>query len=146
MKAFTTLMIEGLAQLLHENNLGEYPPDDGPFTGVAPAIMLKKMPQLPDEIIALNPYGNNDGILRMGTISVQIRARGTADPMRCEDILDPIFDLLHDARYLALVPGYPAFSLVTRKSTTSMGVDGNGRWERADNYAFFGQRKPLTTP
>lgn len=141
MKAFTTIMVESLAQLLHDNNLGEYPPDDGLFTGIAPAIMLKKMPQSPDEVISLNPYGNDDSPNRpMGTVSVQIRARGTTDPMSCDDILDPIFDLLHGARYLVLVPGQPGFSLVSRKSSVSMGMDANGRWERADNYAFFGTR------
>lgn len=136
-------LLKGIARLLADNGIGEYSDDPGfVFSGMKPGISLKRMPSSPDQMITLSVYGSNDHeYLPQGDVSVQVRVRGARndhdDP---ETILDAIFDLMHNARYIELIPGQPPISRIHRKSSVPMGVDANNRWETADNYKVFGYR------
>ncbi|PRA13357.1 hypothetical protein CQ010_01540 [Arthrobacter sp. MYb211] len=138
--SFTVELLKGIARMLADNSIGEWS-DDPQFvyTGALPAITLKRVPADPDVAIVLSAYGGPDHeYLPMGDVNVQIRVRGARNaPTGPEETLDAIFDLLHNARYVALVPGIAPVSRIHRKSTVPMGVDGNNRWEVADNYKVF---------
>lgn len=135
--SFTTELLKGIARLLSDSGIGEWSEDpQHVYTGALPAIILKRVPADPDTVIVLSAYGDTDHeYLPMGDVSVQVRARGPRNsPTGPDDILDAVFDLLHNARYVPLVSGAPPVSRIHRKSSVPMGVDGNNRWESADNY------------
>jgi len=131
---------DGLGRYLRENGVANFP--GGETHPGKPPIVFKGMPATPDEVIVITAYGATDtvGNLRLQDLDVQVRARGgKTDNLRCDEILDSIFELLHDTRYVEIVPDHK-FRLIARKSSIPMGEDGNGRHARADNYKFFGQR------
>lgn len=136
-------LLKGIARMIADSGIGEYSDaSDFVFTGSKPGIVIKRVPASPDQVIVLSTYGGNDHeYLPQGDISVQIRVRGARnDPDGPDGILDAIFDLLHNARYVPLIPGQPPVSSIHRKTTMPMGVDANNRWEEAHNYHVFGHR------
>ena len=146
--SWTNALLVGLAQCLDDNGLGRFIPEDedSVFVRDDTGIILKEMPPSPDRAIVLNTYSPvDDPVQGMGSVMVQFRFRGSRKSVLDADgLADDVFDLLHGARYLDLIPGQPAFSYVIRKSSLDLGADGNDRWERTDNYEFFGAR--TTTP
>lgn len=137
-------VLKGFARILDDNGLGRYIDEEAdPLAVFGPhdtAIILKNVPSDPDQVIVLNAYGSNDdAVFAMGSLMVQVRVRGAA----CDDLADAIFDLMHGARYVRLVPGEPAVSHILRQSSLQIGEDGNGRQERTDNYEIFGANRTL---
>lgn len=146
--SWTYDLLDGLAKYLQENGQGRYirEDDDSVFVSDDTAIILKEMPPGPDRAIVLNAYSpTDDPVQGMGSIMVQCRFRGNQNDVMDADALgDNVFNLLQGARYLDLIPGSPSFSRVRRQSSVDLGADKTGRWERTDNYEFFGAR--TTTP
>lgn len=142
---WTSELVRGLARLLQDSGIGKYieeDDDESVFTQTDTAVVLKTLPPSPDRVIALNTYSPvDDLVLPHGSIMVQFRFRGRrGDVNDVDDLGDAVFDLLHGARYLDLIPGQPAISRAARKSSLQIGADGNGRMERTDNYELFGAR------
>jgi len=74
---------------------------------------------------------------------VQVRCRwGGQDPRPVDDLDDALFDLWHDADTFTLPTGVRVV-LMERRSSTSLGQDGNGRWSRASNYYLTVHRPSL---
>lgn len=143
-KGYTTLLLEGVAQHLEDNGLGRYIPDTEPLAVYAStdlAIVLKNTPAQPAKVITLGTYSPVDSPeLAWSTVQVQFKFR--APHTECDDIADAVWNLMHRARYLDLVAGYPAISHVHRVSSIPLGEDSNGWAERSDNYTFGAQRQP----
>jgi len=135
---WTSRLITGLAELLHNGGAGTWRPT-GAYTANEIAIVIRDIPQQPDRLITLAPYviaapiGIADYVL-----GVQVRTRGTTDPRSAEDIADACYELLDSLGGVVL--GGVAVVQISRRSYTSMGKDANGRWETSSNYAVEAMR------
>lgn len=141
MSEWTTNLITGVAELLADGiEDAAWRPDGPPYTGDEVGILMRSVPAQPDRVITIAPYPVASPLLGMADIiqGVQIRCRGTTDPRDCEDLADAVFDLLDSAGRLTL--GGVAVVQVYRQSYTSLGQDGNGRWESSSNFYFEAMR------
>lgn len=142
MSEWTTSLITGLAELLDAAGVGEWRPAGPVYTANEVGILMRSVPQQPDRVITLAPYPVASPIgLADFVQGVQIRCRGTTDPRVCEDLGDAVFDLLDSASRLTL--GGVSVVQVYRQSYTSLGQDGNGRWESSSNYYVEAMRATI---
>lgn len=133
MSEWTTQLITGLAELLADASVGAWRPDGPAYTANEVGILMRSIPAQPDRVITLTPYPVASPVgLADYVQGVQIRCRGTTDPRVCEDLDDQVFDLLDSAAGLTL--GGVSVVQLYRQSYTSLGQDGNGRWESSSNY------------
>jgi len=131
--AWTENLITGLAQYLAAGGVGVWRPT-GVYTAGEVAIVYRAIPQTPDQVITLAAYpigSTNPGLADHDT-AVQVRIRGTADPLVCDALADAVFDLLDSATGLSF--GGVRVPQMWRQSYTSLGQDTNNRWERSENY------------
>lgn len=129
---FTRDLLEGLAQLLDSATVAVWKPT-GAYTEDQVGIVIGVPTQSPRSLVALAAYGNvDDASLSDSTVQVQMRLRSAgADPGPADDLADEIFDALQGLR--ATLNGI-AVVYAKRVSTYPLGLDGNGRQERTDNY------------
>jgi len=97
------------------------------------------MPQGPDRIIALTPYGvGDDPSLSDSVMGLQVRTRwGGANPTLVADLDDLIFDYLQTKTNWTVGSGAAAVTIVQclRKSgPVSLGQDASLRWSLSSNY------------
>ncbi|WP_419704988.1 phage tail terminator protein [Promicromonospora sp. NFX87] len=87
-------------------------------------------PDAPHRACGITPYGPTDDLSDVpGLRRVQLWLRGDkGDPDSADDLADAAFDILHG---LMRVGG---IHLMKRVSSAQLGIDGNGRRLRADNY------------
>jgi len=148
---WTTRLLVGLAEHLDTVGIvrwqatGAYAPEG------LPPVFLRALGDAPDIAVALAAYGdpeNEDAGLSHVVQAVQIRTRGTNDPVTVDDLADEIRDELHGAQGLHLgpSPGTVATSLIRRRSTALLGVDARGRYERVDNYYITAARPTANLP
>lgn len=139
MSGWSTNLLEGLAQDMAGHGIGTWR-TSGVYTAGETGILIRAVPQTPDRIITLAAYPVDSGYVGLAdtTIGVQIRLRGTTDPRDCDDLADTIFDQYDSATGLTL-GGIHVVQLV-RRSYTSLGQDGNQRWERSENYYLDAMR------
>lgn len=135
--AFTFDLLTGLAAYLDTAGVGDWRPDGSAYAAGEVAIVIRGIPQQPDRLITLAPYPVDSTRFRGmadHTLAIQARIRGTTDPRVCDDLADDIFDQLDSLTGVTLggVPIVQAW----RQSYTSLGQDGNGRWEASHNYYF----------
>ena len=137
---WTSDLLTGLAVHLAAAGVGTWRPT-GAYTPGETGITIRGIPQTPDRLITLAPYpldgGEHRGMADHDS-ALQIRVRGTQDPRVCEDLADAVFDLLDSCGRLTL-GGIPVVDM-WRQSYTSLGADGNGRWERSENYYLNAMR------
>lgn len=131
---WTSRLITGLAEYLAANGIGAWRPNGPAYNANETAIVDRDMPPQPDRVITLADYPVINGLTGMAdhTTGVQIWVRGTTSRLVCRDIGDQVFDLLDSATRLTL-GGIPIVQIY-RQSYTSLGKDGNGRWEASHNY------------
>lgn len=143
MSEWTTDLITGIAELLADAGIGEWRPDGPAYIAAEVGILMRSVPPQPDRVITLSPYPVASPLLGMADFiqGVQIRCRGTTDVRVCEDLADAVFDNLDSAGRLTL--GGVAVVQVYRQSYTSLGQDGNGRWESSSNYYFEAMRPTI---
>src|SRR6059058_2885592 len=127
-KGFTTLLLEGVAQMLHDNGIARYIPDTdltSVYLAEDRAVTLKSVLAFPARLITLGTYTPvDDPVLTVGSVQVQFRFR--APGTENDDMADAVFDLFHGASYLPLVADHPAVSAVSRVSSIPLGEDTNG--------------------
>ena len=130
---FTTDLLTGVAQLLDTETDAVWDPY-GVYGVDQIGIVLGIPTQSPDSLIALAAYGNiDDPALADSTVQVQVRLRGPdADPRPADDLADAVFDALQGKHGAMLGPVRLVYA--RRSSTFPLGIDGNGRQERSDNY------------
>lgn len=131
--AFTTDLLTGIAQVLALDGVGVWKPS-GTYAADEIGIVLGVPTQDPPSLIAIAAYNAiDDPSLSDSTAQVQFRVRGpSADPGPADDLADGIFDSLQ-GRHGAVLNGI-TLVYARRTSTLPLGVDGNGRQERTDNY------------
>lgn len=129
---FTNDLLVGVAQLLHSRGAAVWKPT-GAYTENEVGIVLGAPTQSPRSLIALAAYGNVDApALSDSSVGVQFRLRSpSADSTPADDLADGIFDALQGLR--ATLNGIRVV-YAKRTSTYPLGIDGNGRQERTDNY------------
>lgn len=131
-------LIVGLAEHLAAAGLGTWRPT-GAYLASEIAIVDRGIPQTPDQLITLADYvvsGSARSGLADMTVGIQIRLRGTADPRVVSDLGAEIFDLLDQSgqQTWGTAPRQVSIVDVWRQSYTSLGFDGNGRWETSHNF------------
>lgn len=130
---WTSRLLTGLAEHLAAAGVGTWRPT-GAYQPTETGIVIRAVPQSPDRIITLAAYPVATDLPGMAdhTQGIQIRCRGTQDPRVVEDLSDAIFDALDSLA--GVVWGEIPVVQVWRQSYTSLGQDGNGRWETSSNY------------
>lgn len=112
-----------LAVLLADAGIGTTTPTVG-----RPFIAAKRIPAQPDIAVGVTVYLASD-TLQSNTRRAQFRFRGAPnDPFGPDRLADDVFRLLHMRHHDGHV------SRITRESIAPLGMDGNARDERTDNY------------
>ena len=132
--SFTKDLLTGLAAYLHSASVGTWKAT-GAYTSGQTAIVIGALPQTPDRAIALAFYPVEDSpSLSDSVAGVQVITRwGGEDPTATDDLADGVFDALHGMTAVTLSTGVRVVQCL-HQSGASLGRDGNGRWERSDNY------------
>jgi hypothetical protein len=143
--SWTEDLLVGLAEHLDAAGVGQWQPTGAYAADSPPPIALRTLPERFDRAYALGAYVEvelEDAGLGDVTVGVQLRSRGTTEPDVCDDVADAAWNLLHGAQMLTLGSGPAAVhtSLIYRRSTALLGVDKNGRYERACNYFIHASR------
>lgn len=141
---WTSRLITGLAEHLHAAGVGVWRPT-GSYQASETAIVIRDIPTTPDRLITLAAYVVGGGHGNASTTQgVQVRLRAGRDPREVDDLADAIFDLLDSAGPMTL--GGVGVSQIYRQSYSSLGKDGNGRWERSENYYLDAERPTVHRP
>lgn len=100
-------------------------------------VVGRDLPTTPDLAVALNVYDSDDEVeVARGTHRVQAMFRGLpGDSLTCDDLADQVFGVWHAREGLWL--GGLFVSLMSRVSRIPLGVDGNDRSLRSDNYELL---------
>lgn len=129
---FHTDLIIGIAEHLHSEGVGTWSPQ-GPYQPTQTAITLDVLPQAPDKAIALNLYPVQDEATTDSIVGLQCRVRGgPGNRTTDKDILDALFDTLHDLQAITL-GGIPIVR-VWHQSGATLGPDSKNRTEHTANY------------
>jgi hypothetical protein len=140
----TSSLLTGLGEQLAAAGAGTWR-TTGAYTDGETAIVLGRTPEGPDRVIALASYPvDDDPQIPVSVLGVQVRCRGTADPRVADDLADSVFDLWHGA--MNVLVGDVRVVQILRQSSTPLGQDQSGRWERSDNYYFTVQRPGRNRP
>lgn len=126
----------GLVGMITTAGLAVFHPTTA-YASTDTAIYPKTLPDgtgVPDKAIAINIVPFTDNVtLPAGLTMVQIVGRGARnDPLSVDDILDPIFDILHGATRLTW--GQTGVIQILRNSSIPFPEDANHRTERVDKY------------
>lgn len=130
-------LTEGICRWLDAEGFGTYKAD-APYSAQDRAITVKALPTSPDWAVAVTPYGVEDGdVLPNAEVYVQLRFRAPRDvpATAVDEWADEVAGLLHFGRNLAM--GDIQVSQAQRTITAPLGVDDNGRFERADSYTLI---------
>lgn len=135
---FTEAFLTAIARYLHDQGVGVYRPT-GAYAADETAIVLGELPQSPDRVIALTPYGVSDAATSEDdVIGLQARTRGTAAPWTSVlSIDDDVFDALHSLHEVTLPADGGLEVRVTqifRTSYGSLGFDESRRRENSHNF------------
>ncbi|MBD3781699.1 MAG: hypothetical protein IE926_01905 [Micrococcales bacterium] len=104
------------------------------LTGARPGLHTDGLPPAPDRAVSLSLYAvDEDPGLSDVVVGLQTISRGApGDRWQAIDLDDALFVALEGAH--DLVWGGIPIVLVQRRSGTSLGQDGNRRWEQVSNY------------
>lgn len=126
-------LLQGVAELLALEEVGVYS-----ATGALPAdgtgIVLGRMPDGPDRVLALTPYPVADDDSTDSVTGVQVRMRAGTNPLDLVQLANDVFTALHnrqswDARDVRV-------EISWRNSQAWIGQDSRGRMELTGNYYF----------
>jgi len=132
---FTASLLTVVAQLLASTGVAVWKPT-GAYTDSEVGIVLGVPTQSPPAQVALAAYGTSDDpALSDSVVQMQVRMRAAgADVRKVDDLADTVFDALQGLRGATVGSGRLVYA--RRHSTLPLGVDGNGRFERTDNYTL----------
>lgn len=141
MAEYESELLLGLAQFLHNREVGHYS-EDGVQSPNLPEIYLGRMPGLdlaPLRVLALTPYDSRSiSRTQAGTEYIQIRYRTGPDPIEGTEMRGRLRRELHEMHYIDL--GNVRVSTSRLESFAPMGDDANGNPEYAANFSFTGMR------
>ncbi|AXA97587.1 minor capsid protein [Microbacterium sp. PM5] len=132
--ASTKELLTGIAEFLAGAGVGLTWNPAGIYTSAQTGILVKRMPDNPDRVVTLTLVPTaDDPLMPLGSKMLQVRGRGARnDPLDVDDLLDPIFDVLHGRTNWLI--GSQVIVQCLRRISAPMGEDGNYRTERADQY------------
>lgn len=132
MPSWTTEVTEALAQLLAAETDAVWNPT-GVYAAADLGIFVQAVPATPDRCITITPYTVTEAAASDDVVQgFQIRCRGGKDPRDVTTVAETVRDVLHGRRTVTLGPA--VVPLIWRQSHTSLGVDGNGRWQTSSNF------------
>ncbi|MEV4806763.1 minor capsid protein [Nonomuraea sp. NPDC049421] len=145
---WTRTLLSGLAEHLAASGAGTWHPN-GIYAAHEVAITIGGLPAAPDTAITLAVYGvgpgGDDPTDPDSHVLVQARIRAGQDPRAVDDLADAVFDALHGLSDVVLDSGVLLLQAL-RTVVAPLGVDGSGRWERADSYAIRVHRPTAHRP
>ncbi|NUS78462.1 MAG: hypothetical protein HOV70_20000 [Streptomyces sp.] len=133
MSGYTSSLLDGIAGLLAEADIGIFRPDaviSDPDTGIFRGVM----PDTPERALGLTAYPVVDDDTTNAITGVQIRMRAGRDPDAVDDLADLVFDVLHNRRQYRINGVYVALSW--RQSQAWIGQDVRQRMELTSNFYF----------
>ncbi|MFF5228449.1 minor capsid protein [Dactylosporangium sp. NPDC000521] len=143
---WTSRLLTGMAEHLAAAGIAQWRPDGPAYLASETGILVRAVPPQPDRVITLAAYPiatTRRGLADHDT-GVQVRLRGDTDPRDCDDLADAVFEELDGATNLTW--GGVRVVQIGRASYTSLGQDGNGRWERSENYYLQTMRPTAHNP
>lgn len=137
---FQSDLATGFAQLLAGAGVGTWNAS-GAYTTGQTGIILRTLPQSPDRVIVLAPYGVSDDLTHGDDVTgLQVTTRwGGGDPRPNDDLADLVFDNLQALPRTTLATGV-VVEQCFRRSWTSLGQDGNSRWRTVQNFYVTAHR------
>lgn len=133
-------LLVGLAQYLASQGVGTYSPAS-PVPAGGTLIVFGEMPSSPDRCVALTLYASRDEpVANLSTVRVQFMLRGAPNnSLDVGDLATAVFAALQGVTH----HDYGTAHAVDcrRVSVVPLGMDGNKRMTRADNYEI-----PVNTP
>lgn len=140
MAGFQTDLAVGFAQLLAAKGVATWNAA-GAYTSGQTGIILRALPQAPDRVIVLAPYGVDDDLVHGDDITgLQVTTRwGGGDPRPNDDLADAVFDQLQGLPRTVLSTGI-VVEQCFRRSGTSLGQDANSRWRTVQNFYVTAHR------
>lgn len=135
---FESDLLAGVAELLAADGVAEWDPT-GTYTDNEIGIVIGPPSQSPASLVALATYNNSDDPGGAdSTVFLQVRSRAPDDdPRKANALSGGVFNSLQGLR--ATVNGI-RIVYGKRNSSAPLGVDGNGRQERTDNYELMVHR------
>ncbi|MFD4788799.1 minor capsid protein [Streptomyces sp. NPDC058459] len=134
MSGYTSSLLDGIAGLLAEADIGVWRPDSVLQDGEV-GIFRATMPDSPDRALALTAYPVTDDDTANAITGVQVRMRAGPDGVDAiDDMADVVFDVLHNRRHFEV--GGVHVALSWRNSQGWIGQDSQGRMELTANYYF----------
>lgn len=137
--SWTSDLLIGLAEHLAAQGVGSWSPS-GVYTSGQTGIFIAVMPPAPDKAIVLTDYDPNGGNTS-GDVAprVQVRCRGLRnDPFSAIDLASAVRDAIDGLAHVTF--GSVEVSGINHISGVPLGVDGNDRHERSDNYDIQARR------
>lgn len=126
-------LLEGLALHLQDRGLVTYRPADA-----GGDCFLDHMPQAPDEAVVLTAYDDArepDSRLGYDEPRIQVRVRGTSNPLISRERCADIFAELHGLGPVTLPDGTRLIlSVALQGGPAGIGTDENGRHEHTVNF------------
>lgn len=143
---WTADLLTGIAEHLHAESVGTWNPA-GVYTAGQTGIYIAVMPpgsatsSSHDKAIVLTDYDPNGGNSGGDVFPrLQVRCRGTRnDPLSVLAIKDAVRDALEGLASIQF--GQVTVSGINHSSGVPLGIDGNGRHERSDNYQIQARRE-----
>lgn len=133
--SFTTDLLTGIAQQLHDAGIGTYRPDT-PYLAGETAVVFKDMPTTPNRVIVLNTYSpgaDDNPHVPVSLIALQVRARGNpGQPLDPDGLRDAVYNLLHGQEHRTY--GTCHANQILHQSTIPNGKDDSKRWEVSINF------------
>jgi len=135
---FESDLLTGVAQLLNADGVAVWNPF-GAYASSDIGIVIGVPSQDPPSLVALATYNNiDDPAGSDSTVFLQVRTRAPDDdPRKANAISGGVFNSLQGLR--ATVNGI-RIVYGRRNSSYPLGIDGNGRQERTDNYELMVHR------
>lgn len=137
-KTYTVAVVVGIAQLLATAGVGTYDPDAVVSTLERP-IVHGDIPESADVAFAVNHYLDVAQGVGVWDSFVQVRVRGTTNPLDSLRLLDAVTNALHDQTHVDLGP---VRATRIMRDTMARFVDGSGRYGYTINFRIRGARVP----
>ena len=148
--SWTSDLLIGIAEHLAAEGVASWNPS-GLYTAGQTGIYIAVMPPGPadgsgDRVVVLTDYDPNGGTTGGDTSPrLQVRCRGVRnDPLSVLAIKDAVRAALEGLD--AVVFGEVTVSAINHVSGTPMGIDGNNRHGRSDNYEILARRSSALLP
>lgn len=127
---------EAIALHLQSLGHGAYRNSGAPYADGEVAIVLEAMPATPSRAICITQYAGieADSKLPWDEPRLQIRVRGTRDPMISRDTAQEIYDELHGLGPQTLSAVRLQLIIGLGSGPETLGLDENQRFEHAVNF------------